>query len=299
MVTKAAFVPIVPLLALTLATAPAAPAAPAGRTGPSAAAPGAPSARGPGEAPREAVPRGARLAGTTIAAHRGGALEVPENSMQGLVATQRRGYARVLDVDIRQLSDGTLVAMHDATLDRTTDKHGKVSALDWKAWQKVRITPKRSLPGQWRPERPPAAREILDRFGGDTLLMLELKDPAGLPRLARLIRDRHLTRSVLVESNDPKVAAKAHELGLLTAVWRSARQLADDRPKRWKEYVTMLSVDHRASARHVRKALRSGITYVWSHTVNTRATRDRMLELGCSGIVTDRPGSLALTGAQP
>ncbi|MBO8184573.1 glycerophosphodiester phosphodiesterase [Streptomyces sp. DW4-2] len=281
---------MVPLIALTLATAPATPAAPVGRTGPSVAAP---------EAPSEVVPRGARLTGTTFTAHRGGALEVPENSMQGMIATQQRGYARVLDADIRQLRDGTLVAMHDATLDRTTDKHGKVSALDWKDWQKVRIVPKRSLPGHWRRERPPAAREILDRFGGDTLLMLELKDSEGLSRLARLIRERHLTRSVMVESNDPQVAEKAHKMGLLTAVWRSARQLAHDQPKEWQDFVTMLSVDHRASARHVRKAVESGITYVWSHTVNTRKTRDRMLKLGCDGIVTDRPGSLALTGAEP
>ncbi|MGP3974954.1 glycerophosphodiester phosphodiesterase [Streptomyces sp. 8N114] len=290
------------MIALTLATAPATPATSAGavgRAGPAFAAPGASPDRRPGEASREGVPRGARLSGTTFTAHRGGSMEVPENSMQGLIATQRRGYARVLDADIRRLRDGMLVAMHDATLDRTTNKHGQVGALDWKAWQKVRLTPKRSLPGQWRRERPPAAREILDRFGGHTLLMLELKDPAGLSRLARLIRNRHLARSVLVESNDPKVAARAHKRGLLTGVWRSAHQLAHDQPKRWKKYVTMLSVDHRTAKQHIRKAVRSGITYVWSHTVNTHATRDRMLKLGCDGIVTDRPGSLAFTGVRP
>ncbi|MEU7313241.1 glycerophosphodiester phosphodiesterase family protein [Streptomyces sp. NPDC007083] len=288
MATKAAFAPMVSLFILALVAVPAASAAPVGRTGPSAPEQ---------EVSRTVAPRLSRLSGTTVTAHRGGALEVPENSMQGMTATRRRGYAHVLDADIRRLRDGTLVAMHDDTLDRTTDQHGKVGALDWKAWQKVRLTPKRSLPGTWRPERPPAAREILDRFGGDILLMLELKDPEGLPRLARLIRERQLTRSVLVESNDPRVAAAAHEEGLLTAVWRSARQAAGDRPERWKDFVTMLSIDHRATAGDVRRAVRSGITYVWSHTVNTRAARDRMLKLGCEGIVTDRPGSLAPVGA--
>ncbi|GHJ18463.1 hypothetical protein TPA0909_00770 [Streptomyces albus] len=157
--------------------------------------------------------------------------------MQGLAATHRRGYARVLDADVRRLRDGTLVAMHDATLDRTTDHRGRVGALDWAAWQRVRLTPSPGLPGRWRPERPPSVREILDRFGGRSLLMLELKDPAGLPRLARLIRNRQLSRSVLVESNDPRVAERAHGLGLLTAVWRSAAQLAHDRPARWQRYV--------------------------------------------------------------
>ncbi|MGX9226808.1 glycerophosphodiester phosphodiesterase [Streptomyces albus] len=203
----------------------------------------------------ERAPDADRLTGVTVTAHRGGAAEVPENSMQGLAATHRRGYARVLDADVRRLRDGTLVAMHDATLDRTTDHRGRVGALDWAAWQRVRLTPSPGLPGRWRPERPPSVREILDRFGGRSLLMLELKDPAGLPRLARLIRNRQLSRSVLVESNDPRVAERAHGLGLLTAVWRSAAQLAHDRPARWQRYVTMLSVDHRTKARHVRRAV--------------------------------------------
>lgn len=275
MVAKVHFAPVVPFVSLLLVASGPAPAGAA-----------------------ERAPDTDRLTGVTVTAHRGGAAEVPENSMQGLAATHRRGYARVLDADVRRLRDGTLVAMHDATLDRTTDHRGRVGALDWAAWQRVRLTPSPGLPGRWRPERPPSVREILDRFGGRSLLMLELKDPAGLPRLARLIRNRQLSRSVLVESNDPRVAERAHGLGLLTAVWRSAAQLAHDRPARWQRYVTMLSVDHRTKARHVRRAVRSGITYVWSHTVNSRAARDRMLRLGCEGFVTDKPGGLALTGSR-
>ena len=59
-------------------------------------------------------------------AHRGGALEVPENSMSGLMAAFERRTAQVIDVDTRMLRDGTLVVMHDATLDRTTYARGPV-----------------------------------------------------------------------------------------------------------------------------------------------------------------------------
>ncbi|MDJ1133479.1 glycerophosphodiester phosphodiesterase [Streptomyces iconiensis] len=226
-------------------------------------------------------------------AHRGGALEVPENSMQGLTATHRRGHASLLDIDVRVLRDGTLVAMHDATLDRTTNRKGPVKALDRKGWEKVRLVPPAGLPGNWRRERPPTVPEILDRFGGRAGLVLELKDPAGLPHLARTLRERKLTRSVYVQTNRLRLAVTSHKMGLRTAVWRSARQMRLDRPERWKRNVDVLSVDHRAHPRHARRAVASGIRHVWSHTVNTPSDRDRMLRLGCAGIVTDVPSRLA------
>ena len=241
----------------------------------------------------DGVPRADTLPNVVYTAHRGGALEVPENSMSGLTATFRRHYAPVLDIDIRILKDGTLVAMHDSTLDRTTNSHGPVRNLTLKEWREVRIQPPPSLRGRWQPERPPTLDEILRRFGGRTSLMLELKDPAGLDRLTSMLRARKLTRSVYFNTNRLRLAVQAHRRGLLTAVWRSARQLAHDRPEGWKGNVDILSVDYRTAAPYIRRAVRSGIKHIWAHTVNTPADRDRMLRLGARGIVTDVPGLLA------
>ncbi|MGO4427626.1 glycerophosphodiester phosphodiesterase, partial [Streptomyces sp. MCAF7] len=97
---------------LTLAVPAAAPT-----TGPAAAPtaePPVPSGR------RSGFPTAASLPPITYVAHRGGSLEVPENSMSGLTAAYERAAAQVLDFDTRMLRDGTLVVMHDATLDRTT-----------------------------------------------------------------------------------------------------------------------------------------------------------------------------------
>ena len=226
-------------------------------------------------------------------AHRGGAREVPENSMSGLAAAYRRGTAQVLDFDTRVLRDGTPVVFHDATLNRTTFLGGAVSGLDAGEWRGVRLRPRDALPGSWRAERPPTVAEVLDRFGGRTVLMLEAKDPRGLGRLAALIRERGLSRSVFVNTNDPEVARRVHALGLLTQLWRSARQLRTDRPERWRPYVDLLDVDIRARDADLRRAVRSGIPRVWAHTIVTPAQRDRALTLGCNGVITDAPGRVS------
>ncbi|NGO80256.1 glycerophosphodiester phosphodiesterase [Streptomyces sp. YC504] len=228
-------------------------------------------------------------------AHRGGSLEVPENSMSGLVAAYERGTAQVLDVDSRMLRDGTLVAMHDATLNRTTDHTGPVRALTMKQWRQVRIRPDSALRATWQPERPPTIAEVLDRFGGKVVLMLEAKDADSLKSLARMVHARGLTRSVFVNSNKPAVAERAHRLGLVSQLWRSAKQMRNDRFTRFKPYVDVLDVDYRARDEDLQRAVRSGIPRVWAHTVNTPHQRDRVLRLGCDGVITDAPGLLSRT----
>ncbi|MFF3762609.1 glycerophosphodiester phosphodiesterase [Streptomyces sp. NPDC001922] len=238
------------------------------------------------------------LSGTVYTAHRAGALEVPENSMSGLLTALGRGTAQVLDADTRMLRDGTLVVMHDASLDRTTDLRGPVDRLSRWQWRAVRIRPRGALRRGWRPEPAPTVAEVLDRFGGRSVLILEAKDPRSLSRLARMIHARGLAHAVFVNTNRPWLARRAHRLGLLAQLWRSARQLRHDRPERWRDFVALLDVDHRASDADLRRAVASGIPRVWAHTVNTPRDRDRALRLGCNGIITDAPALLAATPAE-
>ncbi|MEV6696781.1 glycerophosphodiester phosphodiesterase [Streptomyces sp. NPDC051453] len=237
----------------------------------------------------------ASLHGIVYTAHRGGALEVPENSMSGLTAAYARGTAQVLDFDTRMLRDGTIVVMHDPTLDRTTYTSGPVDRIDARQWTRVRMRPKASLPGRWHAEPLPTADEVLDRLGGRIVLTLEAKDPRSLDGLAAMIRRRGLVRSVFVNSNDPAVALRAHDMGLTAQLWRSKVQMRTDRPARWARFVDLLDVDYQARDADLVRAARSGIPRVWAHTVNSPRQRDRVLRLGCNGVISDAPGLLART----
>ncbi|MBL7077296.1 MAG: hypothetical protein ISS31_07480 [Kiritimatiellae bacterium] len=60
-------------------------------------------------------------------AHRGGAVYAPENTLAAFELVSNK--CDMVEFDVRVSSDGHLVLMHDATVDRTTDGTGNVSAL--------------------------------------------------------------------------------------------------------------------------------------------------------------------------
>ena len=60
-----------------------------------------------------------------ILAHRGGAHEFEENTMEGFEACYERGI-RGFETDIRMTKDGVLVVLHDDSLDRTHNANGPV-----------------------------------------------------------------------------------------------------------------------------------------------------------------------------
>ncbi len=64
----------------------------------------------------------------SVIAHRGEHLSHPENTLAAYTAAMEAG-ADFFEVDVRTTADGKLVLMHDATVDRTTNGHGRVSAL--------------------------------------------------------------------------------------------------------------------------------------------------------------------------
>ena len=93
-------------------------------------------------------------------AHRGGAIEHLENTMPAFQACVDLGY-RYLETDVRVTADGVVVVFHDGTLERVTDRSGRVDALTWAQVAEARI-------GGREPEGNAAIRVDLRRCGGCT-----------------------------------------------------------------------------------------------------------------------------------
>ena len=78
-----------------------------------------------------------------------------------------------LELDIHMSRDGVPVVIHDETLDRTTDGHGRVCDKSWAQLQKLDAGSWFS--GAFTGEPVPALEEVLKTFGGRVRLNLEIK----------------------------------------------------------------------------------------------------------------------------
>lgn len=77
-------------------------------------------------------------AGLLAFAHRGGALEAPENTFKAFAYAAELGYGYI-ETDAYATRDGALVSFHDDRLDRVTDSKGKVEDLTWSELASARI----------------------------------------------------------------------------------------------------------------------------------------------------------------
>jgi glycerophosphoryl diester phosphodiesterase len=71
-------------------------------------------------------------------AHRGGASEVPENTLPAFEHAIRLGY-RYVETDVHVTADGVLLAFHDDVLDRVTDRTGTIADLSYAEVREARV----------------------------------------------------------------------------------------------------------------------------------------------------------------
>jgi glycerophosphoryl diester phosphodiesterase len=91
-------------------------------------------------------------------AHRGHSIAYPENTLESYRKAIELGV-EMIECDVNITRDGTLVMMHDPTLDRTTSGTGRVSASTWEDIQQL------DAGGKFKPEfagaKVPSAEETL------------------------------------------------------------------------------------------------------------------------------------------
>lgn len=117
-----------------------------------------------------------------IMGHRGAPREEPENTRRSLRRALEIGVDAV-EVDVHLSRDGRVVVIHDDTVDRTTNGHGRVRDLTFAELRKL---------DAGKGERLPSLEEVIDLVRGRAHLVVEVKDPeAGLPVL-RIFQEREI-----------------------------------------------------------------------------------------------------------
>ncbi|MQY08730.1 glycerophosphodiester phosphodiesterase family protein [Actinomadura macrotermitis] len=129
-------------------------------------------------------------------AHRGGAAGRPENSMAAFQRATDLGY-RYLETDARATADGVVLAFHDRTLNRVTDRTGHVARLPYTEVAKARI-------GGLEPI--PRLADVLGSFPG-ARVNIDIKDAPVLgPLLEVLHRTKAWDRVCVTSFSDRRLA---------------------------------------------------------------------------------------------
>lgn len=223
----------------------------------------------------------------TVVAHRGAALLYPEQSMEGFRAAADDGF--LPEMDIRALADGTLVPAHDAEVDRTmTGVSGTVSELALEEWSEARI----SHPSHGVSVPAPTWEEVLDEFGGEVVLVPELKvhEHRVVESFIDSIVDRDLQDHVVAQTFDRDASLAMVEAGLDTL-----RLIGDNRPEPQQlasDGVTHAGTPLDTDTEYISALKDAGIT-VWAYTVDDVASTLEALERGVDGVFSDDPWASA------
>ena len=94
---------------------------------------------------------------------------------------------------MRRAGDGRLVVIHDETIERTTNGRGRVADLSYEEIKQFDA-------GFGEPI--PLLSDVLDRFGAQCLLNIELKETGLAPDVKRLLLEMRLETRVIVSSFD-------------------------------------------------------------------------------------------------
>jgi glycerophosphoryl diester phosphodiesterase len=182
-----------------------------------------------------------------------------------------------LEFDVRRCGDGRLVVIHDETIDRTTNGMGRVAALSYEQLRQFDAGGGEAIP---------LLSDVLDDFGTQCLLNIELKDKGIARDVKKLVIERQLERQVIVsafEWLELRSLTPEIPIALLSSkldnLLETAREMgaAAIHPRRDLVTAELIAFAHDAKLR----------VHVW--TVNDPSEIARFRDLEVDGIFTDFP----------
>jgi len=225
-----------------------------------------------------------------IIAHRGASGEYPENTLLAFARAIEQG-ADALELDLRVTADGVPVVLHDAALDRTTDRSGLVRTLPLEVVRQA---------DAGRGEAVPTLADVLESFP-TTPLVIEIKTPEAAQPVLSVLQTRGAGGRVLVGAFEYSSLAPFERAGLARAAsrrevawfWLAARWSGGSSHLPWRAFTVprrwgrLAVVDRRFVAAARRRDIP---VHVW--TVNDPSEARSLRELGVCGIITDYPGRM-------
>ena len=215
--------------------------------------------------------------------HRGAAGHAPENTLAAI----RKGIELGVDfieIDVRCTADGILVALHDATVNRTTNGKGPIDRLTLRDVKAL---------DAGNGERVPMLEEVLRVVSGHAGLMLELKVKGAAQKTVEVVQK--------AEFKDPVIYASFlhEELGIIRSVDAEASLMAlfgrlpqASVARAMKYSPSHVGLRHDTVTRRLVEAFHDEDLLVFVYTTDTTREIQRAISAGVDGIISNVPERL-------
>lgn len=239
--------------------------------------------------------------------HRGASGYAPEHTITSYQMGEKM-HGDYIEIDLQMTRDGQLIAMHDETLDRTTDGTGLV-----KNYTLTQI--KQMDAGSWFNEKypqyansdyvglqVPSLEEIFQKFGKNANYYIETKSPEVYPgmekELLRLINKYDINKkTLLVQSFSPLSLKKMNELDSSVKLiqllsYKTNAVITEAEIAAIKEYAIGVGPNHTyLNEDYVQKVVNSGLE-IHPYTVNEKERMKQLIDWGVTGMFTNFPDEL-------
>jgi glycerophosphoryl diester phosphodiesterase len=236
-------------------------------------------------------------------AHRGGAEELPENTIPAFDAAVELGYQHI-ETDAHVSSDGVVFSFHDHVLERVTDRRGRLSSVTAAEITAADAAYHFSRDGVGFPLRGtgigvPTMETVLTRWP-EVFVNIDTKSDAVVEPLMVLLRRLDAFDRVCIGSFSDERLRRVRRLSggavctsmgpaAITAAWLASRT---GRMPRLQADCVQVPVRARrlvvVDRRFVEAAQAAGLqVHVW--TIDDPAEMAALLDLGVDAIMTDRP----------
>lgn len=243
--------------------------------------------------------------------HRGASGYAPEHTIPSYDKSINEMGSDFLEIDLQMTKDGHLVAMHDETVNRTTNGTGRVDhhtlaqlkKLDAGSWFN-KAHPEYQNP-KYVGQKILTLDEIFQRYGTRTNYYIETKSPEVYPGMEeKLLQTMHkhgldkknllANGKVVIQSFSKESLQKTHRLNpnipliQLTDLGQ-LRIMSEKDLQNVKQYAVGIGPDyHDLNAKNT-KHLRDLGFYIHPYTVNTQADMKRLNQYGVTGVFTNYP----------
>jgi len=220
------------------------------------------------------------MAKQLVVAHRGASAIAPENTLLAHKLAYELG-ADMIETDVQETKDGTLVCIHDYTVNRTTNGCGAIAELTYREVRNL---------DAGNGQKIPTLDEVLDYVRGKMKINIELKVTDIEKEVLSALKARNMISDVTISSflHGTLISMKNLDASVSTAVLVS---------KIRNEMISYV-IEHEANALNpdyknitpdiVIEAHRNNIQ-VFPWTVNDSGQMQALYEMSVDGIITNFP----------